>query len=203
MKVPASHGNLGDDVPSNEAHPDWQLTQRCVVDPQAREQLFRQQSPRVYRLARQLTGNRMDAEDVLQEVFVEVFRSIGSYRGEAALSTWMHRVTVRCAMRHLRKRKKQHNPPVMELMGTQPGTAPEQKMDNTRALDALNLLLGKLSANRRAVFILHEVEGYTLPETAALVGISVTAAKKCVWRARQDLQRMARRSPDLRRLMEP
>src|SRR5450432_2758147 len=68
------------------------------------EQVFRDYAPRVYNLARRMLGNDADAEDVTQDVLVQVLRKAGSFRGEASFPTWLHKVTVNAALAHRRKR---------------------------------------------------------------------------------------------------
>ena len=80
--------------------------------------------------------------------------------------------------------------------------SPEQQVQKNEALRDVWALLRRLSPRRRTVFLLHEVDGFTLPEAAALIGISVTAAKKCVWRARRDIDRLVRKDPALLRAVE-
>ncbi len=178
-----------------ELEEDLALARRCVHELEARSELFRRHAPVVYRLARRLLGNPSDAEDVVQEVFIDVFASLERYRGEAPLKSWIYRIAVRRALRHRRRPA----PVPLEVVG-------EVAIDGSSTLDSRSLLrrvtrlLDGLSEDRRAIFILHEVEGHSLPEAAALLGISLTAAKKRVWRARRELERLARGDPALQAL---
>jgi RNA polymerase sigma-70 factor (ECF subfamily) len=170
-------------------------------DARAREELFRRHAPLIYRLAHRLVRNPTEAEDVLQEAFVEVLASIHGYRGEAPLRSWLCRIAVRRALHHRSRRAR-----TVQLEVLSGGAEPVQ--DAVAALDArailrrINELLDRLAEDKRAIFILHEVEGYSLPEAAALLGISLTAAKKRVWRARRDLERLARGDPALETYFE-
>ncbi len=174
---------------------DLALARRCQEDAGAREELFRDHCDAVYRLAFRLLGNAQDAEDVVQESFIAVFGSLRSFRGEASLRSWVHRITVRTAG-HYRRRSRKKGTVALSLVpedaGDQRSEDPSRTADARAALERLKKLLDNIVESRRAVFILHEVEGYSLPEAAALLDISVTAAKKRVWRARRDLERLAR-----------
>jgi RNA polymerase sigma-70 factor, ECF subfamily len=185
------------DQPWATAEADRSLARRCATDEAAREEVFRSHAQAVFRLARRLLGSRVDAEDVLQEVFIDVFASIGGYRGEAPLRSWIYRIAVRRALRHRRRAS-----PTLELLQDGEGTDGAAAADSRSTLRHLNTLLGRLSEDRRVMFILHEVEGYSLPEAAALAGISVTAAKKRVWRARRELERLAHGDPALAPLFQ-
>src|SRR5437762_5808237 len=77
---------------------------KTTAPPLTPEQVFREYSPRVYNLARRMLGNDADAEDVTQDVLLQVVRKLDTFRGEAALPTWLHRVTVNAALAHRRKR---------------------------------------------------------------------------------------------------
>ena len=173
---------------------DLVLARRCGDDALAREELFREHCNAVYRLAYRLLGNPLDAEDVVQETFIAVFASLHSFRGEASLRSWLHRITVRTAG-HYRRRTRRKGMVTLSIVGdvSCEGTSedPSRTADARAALKHLRSLLDRIMESRRSVFILHEVEGYSLPEAAALLNISVTAAKKRVWRARRDLERLA------------
>ena len=176
------------------------MARRCAEEPSAREELFRAHSDAVYRLAYRLLGNPLDAEDVVQETFISVFASLQSFRGEASLRSWLHRITVRTAGHYRRKARRKGTAPlslVPEELQEGNSEDPGRTADARVALTHLRKVLGKVGEGRRAVFILHEVEGYSLPEAAALLDISVTAAKKRVWRARRDLERLAKGDPVL------
>lgn len=180
-----------------ELEDDLSLARRCALELKAREELFRLHAPLVFRLARRLLGNTADAEDVVQDVFIDVFASIARYRGEAPLRSWIYRIAVR---RALRQRRRPAPVPLGLTGGEHTATDGVATLDGRALLQRVTALLAQLSADRRAIFILHEVEGFSLPEASALLGISLTAAKKRVWRARRELERLARGDPALRAL---
>lgn len=181
---------------------DLLLARRCAADDaSAQETLFRRHAPALHRLVSRMIGDASEADDVVQDAFVSALDSIGSYRGDAPLSAWLRRVAIRCASRHLTARQRRRRVQ-LELIAAPGDTAvaTEPVLTSRAMLRRINELLQELTANQRAVFLLHEVDGYSLPETAALLDISVTAAKKRVWRARAQIERLARRDPGLRTL---
>lgn len=177
---------------------DLALAQRCAHDPRASAELYRCYADFVHRLSRRIVVNASDAEDVVQEVFIELLRSIPKYRGEAPLKNWIGKITVRSCLRHLRRtrwdRAKTREAVDQERMSP---NDPHNALDSRAALRRLQQLLQKVSSKRRVIFIIHQVEGFSLPEAAAMMGISVTAAKKRVWHARRDLARLAQNDPYL------
>src|SRR6478672_6948983 len=138
-----------------------QLLQRCQVgEREALGEFYRLYRPEVVRnLHRVLGPGRGDVEDVLQDVFIEAFRSIGRFRGDAKLSTWLYRVCVNVALQRLRKKKRQAE--VDEDRGPEPSSeqTPERGLDARRRLQAVYRILDELSPKKRIVFILHEIEG--------------------------------------------
>jgi len=191
-----SAGQLPDDTRG-----DRELVRQCETSESARGELYRQHAPALYRLILLLTGNPSDAEDVLQEVFVQALRSLHTYRGEASLRAWLRRIAVRGVARHRSKRGRTVS---LHLVG-EPAAAPRDaaaEAHSRAALERLYELLERLNDAQRAVFILHEVAGHPLAEVAALSGISLRAATNRVWRARQKLERLARHDPLLRGYVE-
>jgi RNA polymerase sigma-70 factor (ECF subfamily) len=177
----------------DELQRDIRLSRRCTTDPGAAEELFRRYAPFVYRLAYRFLNDPSEAEDVVQEVFSEVFRSIHAYRGEAPLRYWLGRVAVRCAGRYLGRIRRYRGSIRLEMVEDQAGRAPAgpAELDNRTALRRLVRLLDRLGKKRKTAFVIHQLEGFTVSETAALLGISVTAAKKRIWHARRELYRLA------------
>lgn len=195
MSRSVDHGS-GLTVQASPYGADLALARRCAGEEAARQQVFRVHADAVFRLAWRLLGNRTDAEDVLQEVFIQVFASIDSYRGEASLRSWLHRVTVRTAGRYRRRATRRREQLELVIAEAEPQAADlQRRVESREVLVRLWGLLDHVVDRRRVVFILHEVEGYSLPEAAALLDISVTAAKKRVWRARRDLEKLAGGDP--------
>lgn len=164
---------------------DYTLAQRTVAgDIHAFEQLYERHNRRVYSLCLRMTNNSTDAEDLTQEVFVQVFRKISSFRGQAAFTTWLHRLTVNQVLMHFRKRgvrlektTEEGETPVQVVMGTEnPRTMPIIERL------ALNDAIAQLPPGYRLVFTLHDIEGREHEEIAAMLGrfsghVKVTTAQ--------------------------
>ena len=143
------------------------------------EELYaRQQSP-LYSLCLRMTQNVSEAEDLAQEAFIQLFRKIGSFRGDSAFTTWLHRLTVNQVLMHFRKRSvklerttEEGETPVQVVQGTEnPNTMP---VVNRIALDKA---IGQLPPGYRTVFVLHDVEGHDHEEIARMLGCAGTS--KC------------------------
>jgi RNA polymerase sigma-70 factor (ECF subfamily) len=161
-------------------------------DAKAHEIIYRAYSSPVYSVCLRFTRVPAQAEDLLQETFIEVIRSIAKFRGEAPLGIWIRRVAVSKALMFLRsawhKRGQSLDDDWEEMMtGSQLShgnpTQPEQAID-------LDAALGNLSAVTRTVVWLHDVEGYTHKEIAALLGKSESFSKSQLSRAYQKLRPM-------------
>ena len=146
----------------------------------------------VYTLALRLTANPDLAADVAQEAFVRAWRSISRFRGEAAFSTWLHRITVNVAWT-LRKRRKRHeHQPLSEAMDvadTRDFLAPERAGELMELRESIKAALRRLPAGQRAVVVLKDVYGWTHAEVGEALGISVTAAKVRLHRGHAALRR--------------
>jgi len=161
-------------------------------DAKAHEIIYRAYSSPVYSVCLRFTRDPAQAEDLLQETFIEVIRSIAKFRGEAPLGIWIRRVAISKALMFLRsawhKRGQSLDDDWEEIMtGSQLGhgspTQPEQTID-------LDAALGNLPAVSRTVVWLHDVEGYTHKEIAALLGKSESFSKSQLSRAYQKLRPM-------------
>ncbi|MFQ5967868.1 MAG: RNA polymerase sigma factor [Acidimicrobiia bacterium] len=134
----------------------------------------------VYTLALRLTANPDMAADVAQEAFVRAWRAIPRFRGDAAFSTWLHRITVNVAWT-LRKRKKRHESQplteAMDLADTHEHLAPERAGELLELRQSIKVALARLPAGQRAVVVLKDVYGWSHAEVGEALGISVAAAK--------------------------
>jgi|GEM_PF-150344 RNA polymerase sigma-70 factor (ECF subfamily) len=160
-------------------------------DRAAFERLVVETSPQVYALVLRLVGDEHDARDVVQETYLRAFRSIGRFRSEAAVTTWLHRIAANCSATHLAKRRRPSDLPFDEnlpLVDERPQLDLEHVAsaadDRARLVAALDALPEPL----RSVVVLHDV--YDLPHEAIAIelGISRTAAKVRLHRARRRLR---------------
>jgi RNA polymerase sigma-70 factor (ECF subfamily) len=160
-------------------------------DEQAFEDLVTATYVETYTLARRLTGNDDDARDVVQEAYLRAYRSLDRFRGEARFSTWLYRITANCASTHLgRRRRHRHEELVDELVVVEarPDLDPSARAEASDLRDRVAVALEDLPPKLRAVVVLRDV--YDLPHEAiaAELGISESAAKVRLHRARRKLK---------------
>lgn len=154
------------------------------------ELIYERYHRRTYSLCLRMTSSQTEAEDLTQEVFIQLFRKIGSFRGDSAFSTWLHRLTVNQVLMHFRKRS------VKNERTSDDGEIPEQTVHGTanpnkmQVVDriALKNAIAELPNGYRNVFILHDVEGFEHEEVARLMGISVGTSKSQLHKARLKLR---------------
>jgi RNA polymerase sigma-70 factor, ECF subfamily len=168
--------------------PQPDLIARCQKgEKEALGELYRLYRAEVSRnLHRMLGPGRVDLEDVLQEVFIEVFRSIARFRGDAKVSTWLYRVCVNVALQRLRKRKRRAEVSADSVEERITDETPERDLDTRRRLDAVYRILDELSPKKRVVFILHEIEGCEPREIAGIVGAPVLTVRTRLHYARKE-----------------
>lgn len=188
---------------------DVVLVDRCLTgEPAATRELFRRHRSRVHACLFRVLGGNHDMDDLLQDAFLEVFRSLRGWRAEASLATWIDRIAVRCAYRYLSQRGRRIATEPLDdddagmpaPVAIEPGARRQLARDGVARLYAV---LGELSPAARLAFTLHEIDGRSLVETAALIGSSVTATKLRVWRARKRVCAAAAVDPVLREFLEP
>jgi RNA polymerase sigma-70 factor (ECF subfamily) len=164
------------------------------------EGVCRQYAPRISSLARRLLNNQADVEDVTQDVLLQVVRKLGTFRGAAELTTWLHRVTVNAALVHRRKRAPQLAREARASLdevagqGRRPAGRPPEAGPVRQALDRearalIEQAVARLPEACRQTFVLAEMEGLTNPEVGAAQGLSVAAVKSRLHRARLLLRR--------------
>lgn len=162
------------------------------------EMLYQRYNRRTFSLCLRMTNNQTEAEDLTQEVFIQLFRKIGSFRGDSAFSTWLHRLTVNQVLMHFRRRSVK-NEKVSES-GEMPdqivtGTANPNKMPVVDRL-ALNKAIEQLPPGYKKVFLLHDVEGYEHEEIARMLKLSVGTSKSQLHKARLKLRGLLRKEND-------
>lgn len=151
-------------------------------DPAAQEALYRAFEAPVYNLARRICRTTEDAEDVMQETFFEVFRSIGRFRGDGSLWGWVRTIASSKALMRLRRNKYRDTDELFEDF------APARKDDTALRMD-LEAALERLSETARAVVWLHDVEGYTHEEIGSMMGKTPSFSKSQLARAHARLRR--------------
>jgi RNA polymerase sigma-70 factor (ECF subfamily) len=178
-----------------------QLIARCQKgDREALGEFYRRYRVEVTRNLHRVLGpgrRSADLEDVLQDVFIEAFRSIGRFRGDAKLSTWLYRVCINVALQRLRKGKRRGEVSSEALGEAATDETPERDLDARRRLEAVYRLLDRLSPKKRVVFILHEIEGREPKEIASLVGAPVLTVRTRLHYARKEFYAHAAAEPKL------
>jgi len=163
------------------------------------EHAYRMYSRRVYSKCLHMVGNEAEAEDLTQEVFLQLFRKMNSFRGESAFSTWLYRIAVNVVLMRLRKRSLPTNSleGVIEVgegvfsLGQLLG-APDRALTST--IDRLNLedAVSQMPAGYKQVFLMHYVEGYGHREIAQLLDLSIGTSKSQLYKARVRLRQLLR-----------
>jgi RNA polymerase sigma-70 factor (ECF subfamily) len=159
------------------------------------EEVLHEYAPRVYSLARRMLNNDADAEDVTQEVLLQVLRKLDTFRGEAAFPTWLHRITVNAALayREQRARREQRRVPealAQEEDGHVPAStrrwsaAPDRPLLDRETHELIERAIAGLPERYRDVYVLADVEGLPNAEIASLLGLGVPAVKSRLHRAR-------------------
>jgi RNA polymerase sigma-70 factor, ECF subfamily len=159
--------------------------------------LYQLHSRRVYALCLRMVNNPADAEDLMQEAFLQLFRKIGTFRGESAFSTWLHRMTVNVVLMRLRKKslptdslEETLDPEAENSSPKRDVGAPDLRLSG--AVDRVNLerSIEQLPPGYRTVFVLHDVQGYEHNEIADIMGCSVGNSKSQLHKARTRLREL-------------
>ena len=178
---------------------DLELAQRSAQgDGLAFEQLYRRHFRRVYALCLRMLGEATQAEDLTQDVFINLYNKIGSFRGESAFTTWLHRMTVNQVLMHFRKRSTKSE------LTTEEGETPVQIVRGTENPNAMPVIdrisleraVQQLPPGYRTVFILHDVEGYEHDEIARMLGVSEGTSKSQLHKARLKLRGLIRQQAE-------
>jgi RNA polymerase sigma-70 factor (ECF subfamily) len=163
-----------------------ELVQRCKAgDLSAYEELFKLYGNKLYAICLRMSGDRGDAEDLMQEIFVILITKINAFRGDAKFSTWLHRIAVNTCISYLRRRKQ---PLSLEDQPEPVAGDPSQKAALQRA--ALKKAIAALPDGYRAVVILHDIQGFSHKEIGDILGISEGASKSQLFKARKKLREM-------------
>jgi RNA polymerase sigma-70 factor (ECF subfamily) len=170
-----------------------EITEALKLDKMAGFRLiYEKHYRRVYSICLRMTGDVPEAEDLTQEVFIQLHRKLASFRGDSAFTTWLYRLTVNQVLMHFRKRC------VKSEQTTENGKMPDSidpatdLPQGTPLIDriALDIAIGKLPPGYRTAFVLHDVEGYGHEEIAKILGCSPGTSKSQLHKARLKLRRL-------------
>src|SRR5438477_7608529 len=174
--------------------PDDELVERCRMgDTGAWRSLYDRYSPSVHRFISALGIPPEEREDAAQDVFMAVYRSLGRFRGEAQLSTWIYRIAARHAVRMGRRRRVRDFLSVLVMREPPPPAAPDPS-ERASHLHMLDRMLTRLNPKKRTVFVLFEIEGLKVDEIARVVGCPENTVWSRLHHARSEMLKMARRS---------
>ncbi|HSK72940.1 MAG TPA: RNA polymerase sigma factor [Pyrinomonadaceae bacterium] len=180
---------------------DYVLAQAAAGgDMMAFEEIYNRHHRRVYAICLRMLQNAAEAEDLTQDVFIQLYRKIGSFRGDSAFTTWLHRLTVNQVLMHFRKRN------VKFEKTTEEGETPVQVVggtENPRKMPivdkiALESAIEQLPDGYRNVFVLHDIEGYEHEEVARILGCSVGTSKSQLHKARLKLRKLLQKKANPR-----
>jgi len=167
---------------------DEELIARAVAgDELAMRALWAEHAPRIDAVVRRLVHDLDEAADIVQEVWIQIFRALPGFRGDAQFSTWAHRIAVNRTLNALRRARR--------LMGlheelTEETAMVEDDVEQPFVRESITKALDRLPAGARTVFVLHDVEGYTHEEIAAQLGITSGGSKSQLFKARARLRRL-------------
>jgi RNA polymerase sigma-70 factor (ECF subfamily) len=189
-------------VPSNSGpSTDFELTQAAAEgDMRAFEEIYQRHHRRVYSICLRMLQNAAEAEDLTQDVFIQLYRKVGSFRGDSAFTTWLHRLTVNQVLMHFRKRN------VKFERTTEEGETPVQIVSGTEnpfrmpIVDkiALDNAIAQLPEGYKNVFVLHDVEGFEHEEVARILGCSVGTSKSQLHKARLKMRKLLKKKANPR-----
>jgi len=167
----------------------------------AYDELVRTYSSSIFHVAYRMLGDSAEASDVVQEIFLKVFRNIAGFKGEAALKTWIFRIALSEVLNRLRWWKRRHRFGTVSLddqpNGNGTGAAhtvassnptPEQMLQSKEQETAIQQALGRLSREHRSIIVLRDIEGFSYNEIADVLGVSIGTVKSRLARARADLK---------------
>jgi len=173
-----------------------QLIARAKVgDERAFEALFHAYERRIYLLCARMTGDPNEAEDLTQETFLQMFRKIATFRHESAFATWLHRVAVNVVLMHLRRKRVQLVPFERPDVPQEEPRSREYGTEDRALVGLIDRILirraiGQLPDGRRAVLVLHDMEGYRHTEIAQLQDCSIGNSKSQLSRARYNMRKL-------------
>lgn len=172
-----------------------ELVARCVArEPAALRALFEQERQRVHTLLYRVVGSNAHMDDLLQDTFLEVFRSLPGFRGESSLSTWVSRCAVRVAYAYFARKARTPALEQVQMLAPEPPSA-EDRASLREAARRLYVELDRIEPRQRLAFTLFAIESRSLREVAEIMESSLATAKIRVWRARRTLEARAKLDP--------
>jgi len=176
---------------------DFLTIQRAIEgDERALRALWSQHAPHIDAVVRRLAGDPDLAEDIAQEVWIQIFRALPSYRGESQFGTWAHRIAVNRTLNALRRTRRLTR---IETDMDEDTVSVEHGADQAMLRSVIDAAAAQLSPGARTVFLMHDVEGYTHEEIATELGITPGGSKSQLFKARAKLRRLLAHMVDVPR----
>jgi RNA polymerase sigma-70 factor, ECF subfamily len=174
-------------------------------DREALGELFMRHAQTVRRLLASVIGTNQDVDDLVQDVFVQVFRSLRNFRKESRFSTWLHQVTLYAAYNHLRRPQQRafltDNPEALAAPSGEGESSALDALHGRETLARLNAIISSIKPKKRIAFVLFAVEGHSVNEISEMVDAPVPTVKSRIWFARREVRRKAMRDPHLSALL--
>jgi RNA polymerase sigma-70 factor (ECF subfamily) len=194
---------MANQMPSNRGEEarttEIALVARCVAgEADAFKEIYDRHATRLYNLARRMMGSTDDAEDLLQEIFLQAFRKLSSYKGESALGTWLYRLAMNLCLDRVRGKQGKMDKVTVALdaeRGEAASAAGGRRLDTVVERLDLERAIGQLPDSYRAAFLLHDVEGFEHHEVGEMLGIAEGTSKSLVHKARLRIRTLLAAEP--------
>lgn len=151
------------------------------------EQLYKEHAGRIYALASRMAGSPDEGEDLLQEIFLQAFRKLGSFKGDSAIGTWLYRLALNHCLDFVRSKQARMGK-VTETLDAETSFQPAARVETPIARIDLDRAIERLPPGCREVFVLHDVEGFDHKEVGEMLGIAEGTSKSQIFRARMKLR---------------
>ena len=172
---------------SNEGA-DLDLVARCQAgEAAAFETLYRQHAARIYTLACRMGGSPEDGEDLLQEIFLQAHRKLGSFKGDSSIGTWLYRLALNHCLDYVRSRQAKMSR-ITDTLDAESSAEPTARRETPIVKLDLERAIERLPEGCREAFVLHDVEGFGHKEVGELLGIAEGTSKSQVFKARMKLR---------------
>jgi RNA polymerase sigma-70 factor, ECF subfamily len=167
---------------------DAALVARCQAgDVEAFETVYKQHAPRIYSLTTRMAGSAEEGEDLLQDVFLQAYRKLDTFKGDSTLGTWLYRLALNHCLDFVRSRRAKMTR-VTDTLDTEGAMEPVAAPQTPIARLDLERAIERLPEGCREAFVLHDVEGFDHKEVAGMLGIAEGTSKSQVFKARAKLR---------------
>ena len=202
-----------DQAPGVQAEESLFVLRLQANEDAAYDELVRVYHASIFHVAYRMLGDPAEASDVVQEIFLKVFRNIGGFKGEAALKTWIFKIALSEILNRLRWWKRRHRFATVSIddepmygngrhghavADSKP--TPEEVLESKEQETAIQRALSKLSSDHRSIIVLRDIEGFSYSEIADVLGISIGTVKSRIARARADLKKSLMRYLSVQRV---